>query len=180
MGIRDIFKKKAASEPVVVEIRLNDLKTGYMVDYDMKTWEVTASHYYDWGDASITREWQLKSADETVYLSMESDDDISFCISRKIPFDRVGLKTKKKIMETGDPPDEIELDGVLYHLEETAGGHFYKDGRGSGREMLSWDFKDDAGRNCLAVEQWGENDFEASLGETVEEYQFSNILPNKG
>ena len=39
--------------------------------------------------------------------------------------------------------------------------------------------KNDPGKKYLGIEQWGENDFEASLGEPVEEYQFTNILPRE-
>jgi len=177
MGIRDFFKKKSEPEPLSLNVRLRDMKAGYMVDYDMKMWEVSAAHYYDWGQSLITWEWQMKGPDETVYLSMESDDEASWSLSRKIQFGRLGPNTRKSLMENGDPPDEIELDGVRYCLEEMAGGHFYENGQEPGREMLSWDFEDETGRRFLSIEQWGENDFEASLGEMVEEYQFSNILP---
>jgi len=176
MGIRDFFKKKTESDPLV-DVRLDGMKAGYMVDYDMKMWEVSAAHHYDWGDSLITREWQLKGSDETVYLSMEYDDEASWSLSRKIQLDRLGPNVRKSLMETGDPPDQIELDGVSYGLEEMAGGHFYENGQEPGREMLSWDFQDQTGRRFLSIEQWSENDFEASIGEPVEEYQFSNILP---
>ncbi|VEN74175.1 conserved hypothetical protein [Candidatus Desulfarcum epimagneticum] len=177
MGIRDFFKKKAPSPEPVTDIRLADMGQGWMVDYDMKTWEVSARHHYDWGEGDVTYEWRLESADETVYLSMESDDDVHWSVSRKIPFSRLGAGVKEALVKTGDPPDEASLDGTRYRLAETGGGHFYKDGQGPGRRMLSWDFDDDSGRLFLTIEQWGENDFEASVGKAEEEWRFSNILP---
>jgi hypothetical protein len=59
------------------------------------------------------------------------------------------------------------------------GGKFLKNGTGSGKELLSWDYENDSGDKLLSVEQWGEEDFEASVGYPVEEYQFLNILPGK-
>ena len=76
-----------------------------------------------------------------------------------------------------NPPDEILFEGSTYYLEETAGGHFFKDGEGSGQEMLRWSYEDEEGEAYLGVEQWGEWDFDATRGIPVEEYQFTNILP---
>ncbi len=162
----------------VTDIRLSDLKVGYFLDYDLKTWEVVAYHYYDWGDGgSLTHEWQMKSADDTLYLVMESDDEVEWSIFRPIPFSRLGARVRNHIIENEDPPDEIELEGTTFHLDEFGGGKFFRNGKGAGVEFLVWDYEDDAGERYLSIEQWDEEDFEASLGAAVEEYQFTNILP---
>ena len=178
MGIFDIFKKDEPSGPDPIhDLTLANLQVGYLVDYDMKTWEVTAANTYDWGDGDMSWEWQLKSGDGLAYLEREMDDEDDWSLNRKIPFGRLGSGVKERIMADEDPPDEIVLDGVTYYLEETAGGHFMKNGRGPGQPMLRWSYEDDDGRRYLGIEQWGEEDFEASTGQPVEEYQFMNILP---
>lgn len=181
MGIRDFFKKGGSEGPdPIKDLILKNMKVGYMVDYDLKTWEVTAYNEYDWGEGDITREWQLKSGDETVYLELESDDEDEWSFNRKIALGRLGSGIKESIIENGDPPDEIVFEGSTYYLEETAGGHYMKDGQGMGQPMLRWGYEDDDGEKYIGVEQWGEEDFEASTGHPVEEYQFTNILPGKG
>ncbi|MBW2366658.1 MAG: DUF4178 domain-containing protein, partial [Deltaproteobacteria bacterium] len=75
MGLKDFFKKKQPSDLKITDLTLSDLKMGYMVDYDLKTWQVTAHNTYDWGDGDLTLEWQLKSHDDTIYLELESDDE---------------------------------------------------------------------------------------------------------
>jgi len=180
MGFRDLFKKdKPPKLDPLKDLTLAHLKKGYFVDYDLKTWEVTASNHYDFGEGDITREWQLKSDEETVYLELESDDEEYWSLNRKIPFGRLGSAVKDYILEHGDPPDEIVFEDVTYYLDETGGGHFYKDEVRPGREFIRWSYVDDSGKKLLDIEQWGETDFEASVGEPVEEYQFSNILPRE-
>ena len=179
MGIKDFFKKKKNDLDPLADLSLTNLKKGYLVDYDLKTWEVVASNYYDWGDGDISYEWQLKSVDEVVYLEKESDDEEEWSLNRKINFSRLGPNIKEQIVETGDPPDEIVFEGMTYYREETAGGHFFKDSQGPGKEVLRWSYEDDSGRCYLGIEQWGEADFDAAAGEPVEEYQFINILPRK-
>ncbi len=179
--MKDIFKKRQKPQKAdpLEELTLSKLKAGYFVDYDLKTWEVTACNYYDFGEGDISYEWQLKSSEETVYLELETDDEECWSLSRKIPFGRLGADIKEHILGQDNPPDEIAFEGTAYFLDETGGGHFYKGHEGPGQEFLRWSYMDDSGNKLLDIEQWGETDFEASIGEIVEEYQFINILPRE-
>ncbi len=179
MGIKDFFKKKKPKGPdPITELTLAKLQAGYYVDYDMKTWEVTAYNIYDWGPGDIAHEWQLKGIDDTIYLERECEDEEYWSISRKIPINRLGSGIKEHIIAHEDPPDEISYEDTTYYLEESGGGHFLKGGKGPGKELLKWDYEDESGKKYLSIEQWGENDFEASAGMPAEEYQFTNILPS--
>ena len=44
MGLKDIFRQKKESPEIdpIRDLVLSKLKVGYFVDYDLKTWEVTA------------------------------------------------------------------------------------------------------------------------------------------
>lgn len=181
MGWLDFFKSNKEIDPLK-DLTLSKLKVGYFVDYDMKTWEVTACNHYDWGSGDLTYEWQLKSADETIYLEREPDDEDYWCVSRRISIRQLGAQLADYIVEHGDPPEQIEYQGKMYDLDETGGGHFYQSHSRhesqEGKELLKWDYVDDSGELLLSIEQWGETEFEAAYGEHVEEYQFTNILPN--
>ena len=143
MGFKDFFKKEKKKEiDPLKELTLSHLESGFLVDYDLKTWEVQAKNYYDWGDGEISREWQLKSAEEVVYLEKESDDEDEWSLNRKVPFLRLGSEVKQSLLDKGDPPDTIVFEGNPYYLDETAGGHFYKDSQGPGKEMLRWSYED--------------------------------------
>ncbi|MBA4368460.1 MAG: DUF4178 domain-containing protein [Desulfobacterium sp.] len=178
MGWKDFFNKKNNPEKdSLTDLILAGLKTGYYVDWDMKTWEVVSSSWYNWGDNDITYEWQLKSVDDTVYLEYQSDDEEYWSICRKIDFGKLDPGIKKHILDHGDPPEEIRYNNETYYLEESGGGHYFKDADSSGQELISWNYEDEEGNNFLTIEQWGENRFEASFGFPVEEYQFTDILP---
>jgi len=171
--------KKGGYYDPLKDLTLSNMQKGYLVEYDLKTWEVEACNHYDWGDGDITLEWRLKSHDDIICLEKESDDGDEWSISRPIPFGRIGSKIRNHILKHGDPPDQIVFEGDTYYLESFGGGHFFKDRTGMGAEFLSWDYEDDSGRKYLSIEQWGEEEFEASVGEPVEEYQFTNILPRE-
>jgi len=178
MGLKDFFKKKQPSDLKITDLTLSDLKMGYMVDYDLKTWQVTAHNTYDWGDGDLTLEWQLKSHDDTIYLELESDDEEQWSISRKIPVGQLGGNVTDHIMTHDDPPDQINYQGVTYYLDESGGGHFLSGGKGPGKELLKWEFTHEDEMQFVTIEQWSERDFEASAGTPVEAYQFTDILPS--
>jgi len=181
MGILDRFRSGKKNQPdPVSDLTLAKLEPGYLVDFDLKTWEVTARNTYDWGEGDLSHEWRLVSGDDAVFLELESDDEEDWSLNRKIPFNRLEAGLKEHILEKGDPPRELTLEGRTFYLEEMAGGHFLKDGQRPGQPLLSWSYEDDEGETYLTLEQWGEEDFEAFLGRPVEEYQFTNILPREG
>ncbi len=180
MGWKDIFGKKKNELDPLKDLTLKNMKPGYYVDYDMKTWQVTAYNHYDWGDREYTYEWQLKTADDIIYLEREPDDEDYWCICRRISINRLGPPgIRDYILEHEDPPDEIVYENTTYYLEQSGGGQFLKDGKGEGKKLLKWDYEDDSGSRLVSIEQWGEEDFEASAGTAVEEYQFTNILPSE-
>ena len=85
MGFKDLFKKDKPQPDPLRELTLSNLKVGYFLDYDLKTWEVTAYNVYDFSEGDKAHEWQLKSSEETVYLELESDDEDYWSWNRKIP-----------------------------------------------------------------------------------------------
>jgi len=181
MGFTDIFrrkKNKPQADPLQ-DLVLSKLRAGYFVDYDLKTWEVTRHHLYDWGDGLQTDEWELKSGSETCYLDREEDDEVEWSLSHRIPFKKLDSDgaIARTIKKTEDPPEEIQYEGRTYYLEQSGGGYFLRDGKGMGTEFLCWDFESEGEDQFITIEQWGENDFTALAGIFVEEYQLTNILP---
>ncbi len=182
MGIKNLFNRlkttKEKEPDPISDLTLKKLKKGYLVDYDLKSWEVISANRYDWGEGDLTYEWQLTSHDDILFLERETDDEDYWCISRKISLTRLDGRIIQALKNGGDPSETMEFDGKTYYLDETGGAHFYKDDALEGKEVFKWDYIDDSGKNNLTIEQWGERDFEVSLGEKVHEYQFTNILPS--
>ena len=176
MGWKNLFGKKDQEE-ILTDISLSQIKPGYFLDYDLKTWEVKAYNSYDWGAGDVSDEWHLVSADDAVFLERDVDDEETWIITRKIPFKKLGHSVRSHIKENDDPPDEITYENTTYYLEENAGGYFHPDGKSTSYELLSWTYEDESGEQLLGIEQWGEDDFSAWIGNPVEAYQFTNILP---
>ena len=53
----------------------------------------------------------------------------------------------------------------------------FSDGKGSGADVIRWEFLDEDETNFVGIEQWSETEFAAAAGSVVEDYQFDHILP---
>jgi hypothetical protein len=179
------FKKKEEEDSFdpLSDLSLPLLKPGYVLDYDLKTWQVTAHNRYDY-DGDWTDEWELTCTEGVLYLEREVDDDETWAVYAKISLPDIKEDVRASIMEDEDPPNTVTFDGVAYEAESSDAGHFHRGGEkatgGSGKEFVNWTYVDDSEKKVLVIEQWGENDFAASAGEFVKPFQFSNILPGGG
>lgn len=157
------------------EPELPDLEVGWLVDFDLQTWEVTGRNIYDY-DGEHVPEWVLRSGDEVRFLERTSQDGKTYWTwVQEIRLDDIGDPVADTIVRTEDPPEEIHYEGATYRGTESDAGLFREGGTGPEREFIIWTYE--AGeRHVLFVSQWGEREFCAYAGEYVAEYQFTNIL----
>ncbi|MDY0362488.1 MAG: DUF4178 domain-containing protein [Desulforegulaceae bacterium] len=167
------FKKKKKDRSF---IGIKDLLPKDMVDYDMKTWEVQAKHKYDY-EGEVIFEWQLKTSDDNIFLEIDDAESSSLIISRKIPNSYVDKSVFDEISSTDEAPQEIEVEGKKYFLDEISSGYFFENSSNEEEPFIAYDYTSEDGKNFITIEQWGERSFEVCRGENVYEYQFTNFLP---
>ena len=175
MGLKDWFKKEDDFDPLK-DLALSKLRIGFMVDFDMQTWQVTQESRYDYGGGYVTDEWELTSGRDKRYLERSQDDDVAWTLSSKITIGAIEGDVRQHIIAHDDPPDQIIYDGKTYYLDESGVGRMLKKDT-TPKEFVYWEFIDEADEKFITIEQWGETEFEAVAGHTVEEYQFTSILP---
>jgi hypothetical protein len=183
MGIFDFFKKKQEPSYDPTNITIKDLQKGFVLDYDMKSWVVREAYIYDWGGHYFTREYKLDSGDDSCYLHVDTNDDLSLTVSRKIKVRSIDEDLPEYIQQHEHPPKKVHYQGVTYLLDKESPGYFRDladpDREEYWSELVSWEYYDEQEKNFISVEQWGEREFEAAIGKTAEAYQFSNILPGE-
>jgi hypothetical protein len=178
MGLFDRFKKKE-SHYDSTNIRVHDLDVGFIFDYDLSTWEVKALYEYDWGDNFFTREYKIFNGSETIFLSIEEDDELLISVSNKMKVRQLGESLFDNLMAYQKVPPKITFEGREYFLEKESPGYFrdVASGDDNWTEFISWDYEDKEGEYLICIEQWGEKEFEASNGKYIDEFEISNILP---
>ncbi len=180
MGLFD-FLKKNGGRPYYDpnNVKITDLSTGWLLDYDLKSWRVNEMYEYDWGNSYFTREFLLDSGDDQVYLHVDPNDGMFLTITKNIKVRSIDPGLPEYIIDHQKTPPKLVYENIEYLLEKETPGYFsdqpkYKD---SWAELISWEFYDKDSKFILSVEQWGENDFTASQGKIVKEFEISNIIP---
>lgn len=180
MGLFDFLKNnKNESEKHYdpVNIKVTDLEKGYLLDYDLETWTVTKMAEYDWGNNFFTREFTIDSKGKKRFLHIEDDDELIITLSENLKFRKLGPKVLDYIELNGKPPKEIIFQNVTYYLDEESPGFYRDTDTENWEELISFDYLDEDEEECLTIEQWGDNDFEASFGKIIKAAAISNILP---
>ena len=178
MGLMDRWfgGKQADQGPdPLADLVLHKLKVGYLVDYDLQTWQVTGYCRYTFsGKDSSVEEWELTAGGERRYLELA---DGGWSLSRTIPIGAIDGAIQRYILDHDDPPSRIVFEGAEYHLDACYGGHLFPDGNGGGEPLIRWEFLDADEQNFVGIEQRGETEFATAAGFVVEEYQFTHLLP---
>ncbi len=158
------------------DLVLEKLRIGYFVDYDLKTWQVTAYGTYDFGGKKV-EEWELTNDRDLRYLERYEDDDEVWTLATKVPVGMLGDAVRTKLYAQEEPPGEILYQNEAYYLFEDAAGHYLEGGRGERKPMLSFEYSNATDDRFLTVEQWGERELDASVSVRVRPHEFTNILP---
>jgi hypothetical protein len=176
----DFFKKKEEKEIRFEDLVLSKLKKGFMVDYDMKTYVVSACNKYEWEEGGTTDEWELKSGNEIWFLERDQEDgEVEWSMCQKLSISELEGDIAGEIERNEDPPEIVTYKGKQFAFEEDNVGEYFRNGSDEGLSFVAWDFEDEAEEEFLTIEQWGETKFDMQVGFKVEEYQFTNILPGE-
>ena len=181
MGLFDRFRRKHNNPYYdTTNIRVHDLDVGFVFDYDLSAWEVVGIYEYDWGDNYFTREFKVTDGNRTRFLSLEEDDEVVLTLMEKIKVSALGQDVRLSLHNQSKPPVRFTYNDKEFVLGKEAPGYFHDIAKGdSWEEFIAWDFETQDGEEAITIEQWGEQEFEASYGVFVKEFEISNILPGE-
>ena len=185
VNFRKWMGKNDESEETLLELTLSTMKVGYLVDYDLNTWQVIGINDFDY-DGYPAREWELRYGDEVRFLERGEDDGrVEWTLTRRVDLSDVDEDMAGIILDDGEPPEVVSYEDRRYlavesssgvqRRVESAGG-VDEDPDDEGHEFVSWSYGGKDGRVLFLVQR-GERDFAAYEGAEVQEYQFTDILP---
>ena len=177
MGLFERFKKEK-TEKDVTNMKVTDLDKGFIFEYDLKTWIVEEVYKYDWGDEFFSYEYKVSCENETKFLSVEEDDEVELIMSEKATIRKIH-EDLPELLAAENAPKKLSFDGKEYFLEEESPGYFSNQTKDKDNwvEFICWDYISEDEKHVISVEQWGENEFEASTGIVLKEIDISNIIP---
>ncbi|WP_342670319.1 DUF4178 domain-containing protein [Bacillus solimangrovi] len=153
--------KKMQKEPEIEERTVFNMKVGDIVTYDLMDYQVVGKlsyndHGFQW------HAYQLEGTDESIWLSVEMDDELE-----------LGIYRTANLNLTEPIPDKIEYNERTYHLDEKGIANVRGEGRGknvSGMNVRYFDLADNQDENFLSIEIWG-SEIEVSEGFEIDSFE---------
>ncbi len=177
MGLFDIFKKKQPNiNTESFAYKVMNMTNGSVFDYDLKSWVVLHVYEYQWQNGGHSVEYLVDCGTEQWHLCIDNTADLDISLSQRVKVRVVDPKLPDIIIANEQPPAVINFKGTEYLLDNESVGVFREE-NGEWADLISWEYFDTSDKKLLCIEQWGENDFDASCGLTIKDYEITNILP---
>ncbi|HIP42557.1 MAG TPA: DUF4178 domain-containing protein [Aquifex aeolicus] len=168
---KKIFKGEEHKEEVdLLQIPLEKLKKGDIIELEGESWEVVDIALYDYG-ASKEKEWEIRSAKNRGFLSLE-EGKIYFFL--EIDSENIQPNPQEHYRKYKNPPEEITVGGKKFKLKYAGKAKYVKNLESY--PVIIWEFKNEDGE-MIDVEIWDEYEVEVFKGRELKEWEIESILP---
>jgi len=172
----NLFKKKEEEAPIKVDYSIHDLQPGFLLDYDMESWEVVGAYDYEYVTHS-SKEYKIRSGSKTMFLNVSDSNDLILGLSEETNINSIDMGLRLGVAQE-NPTARVNWKGEAYTIKETSKGKFREEGRSSWAAFSSWEYVNAEGTKFIYVSKWEDNSIECYTGTFLKEYQISNILKN--
>lgn len=169
-------KKRNSNELSIENVAENAVIHLMNIGKDLQEFDVTikSKHIYRQGDYTWY-ELEGDNGTDTVWISMEEDDELELAITlKKLKFKDIGITRKKLDKIEQDDDGTITYLDELYYYEDCDDAVFYRHGKEDQAEKFSyWEFENEEGNKFLSVEQWNNGKYDVSYSEKIKLSQLS-------
>jgi len=176
--IMSLFKSKPSEvEDTKIDFEIEDLKKGYFLDYDLKTWQITDFSTYSWDNGVTDFESTLFDGKDKLFLSYETVNDASSLFWEN-DIDKIWIGARSKIRANQDLTQEkFWFNNILYHY--AAEGSAKVKSTKETYTMVNWLFESEDRMHLVSLNKYGDGFIEAYEGIRITKHQISNITPGK-
>jgi len=162
-------------------LSLENLKEGYMVDYDLKTWQVTTVRQFDWDTGISAREFKLVSDMESIWIYLFKEGSyLTITVNKPLNIYAIDSNLETEIYHNRRPFNIITYQSIQYYRENALEGYLFNITTNStGTKTASWEYYDQERKHYMRIEQQEQKNFRAVVGKIVSPFEFSEILPMK-
>jgi len=161
-------------------ITIENLRTGYLLDYGLKTWQVVNQTQFDWNDGMSEREYKLLSGNEILYLNVKREVAMLECkVGTVVNLYSIDAQLDTTIQRDGNPPNVLKYaDFTLYRESKLTGLMFNQAYGNKPVKVVAWDYLDQTRTYHLRIGRDEHQKFFATFSKQVSEVEFSEILPS--
>ncbi|MFK7798635.1 MAG: DUF4178 domain-containing protein [Aureispira sp.] len=169
-----IKKKEAEEEPIKIDRTVHDLDVGYILDYNMESWEVLASYTYRY-KGHVAKEYKIRSSGTTHFLNVSDSNSLLLSISTEANINNVDATLRSSVL-SDQPIVRLTWQNENYTLKESAQGQFTDDRLQDWASFSSWEYVNVDNSKFVYVSRWEDGSVECFVGDYLKEYHISNIL----
>lgn len=170
----NLFKKKEDETPININQTVHDLKKGYILDYNMESWEVLAAYTYKYKGHS-SKEYKLRSSSETRFLNVSDSNSLLLSLSKEANINNVSPSLRSSVAQ-GQPLTRFQWNEETFNLKESSQGQWTDDALQDWASFSSWEYVNRDNTKFVYVSKWEDNSIECYVGDYLKEHEISNIL----
>lgn len=175
--ILGIKKARKGGSDEQIDFEVADLKKGFILDYDFRSWEVKDVVVYTWDNGVKDYEYNIYDGRDMKFLNYETVGN-SISIFWEGHINDVWPDARGKIRNNQD----ITNSEFVYK-----GQKFFFSGEGTARVksssetfgMQNWLFENDSDDTLISFNKYEDNSMEVYVGKKLKTHEISNILPRK-
>jgi len=155
-----------------------NIKAGFLVDFDLTTWETVQEWQYDWDNGNSGKEFRLVNEKETLHLYMRNEGtQLHTILGRKVNIFSIDRELEEEIQTNSRPPSVINYEEIDYFRENTKVGWRHElTAKTSASKITAWEYFDETMTFFMRIEQIEGQSYKATVGEVISPFEFSNVL----
>ncbi len=169
-------KKKIGYNPT--DLTLQNLLKGYVLNYDLKSWEVIYEGQYDWNSGE---------SDKIYRLSSEDNDSLLLYVDKEMglvtPYIEEKLQSNDvqafAMLKPESAPAELKFSDKIYRKRDYSRGKFFTSDSDNFAELGQWFYVSSDSQSSLRIVQFSEGEVSVYTGKLAQAYEFTNILPSE-
>lgn len=172
----NLFKKKEDETPININLTVHDLKRGYILDYDLDSWEVLAEYTYRF-PGHTSKEYKLRSSSATRFLNVSDGNSLILSWSQEANINSIDGNLRSSILNN-QALARVEWEGETYSIKENSKGSFMEGNSGHWDDFQSWEYVNNENTKFIYISKWADNSIECYRGDYLKEHEVSNIIPS--
>lgn len=166
-------------ERQIFDYELAELENRFVLDYDLQSWMVIDTLYYDWGNDHITKECKIDSGAEHAYVYIDTEFEEKYYIRKEVDINSVDKDLDDYIAKHERAPGTINYDGETYYLNNEKPGYFSnKLSKRNWQELIAYNYNSSDSSDAICILQFDNFEFKAMVAKKIEKHQISNIMPH--
>lgn len=169
-------KKKIDYNPT--NLTLQNLLKGFILNYDLKNWEVIYEGQYDWNSGESDKIYRLSSEDgDSMLLYVDKEMGlVTPYVEEKLQSNDIQAFA---MLKPENAPAELKFSDKIYRKRDYSKGKFFTSDSSTFANLGQWFYVSSDSQSSLRIAQFSEGEVNVYKGKLSQAYEFTNILPSE-